>query len=178
MTMLDGAAVRAGPCRSPLFGPFEPPRNGTWPFIRLNVIAATTMSAIAGHDRRDVAAGRAEAVRVASPVDGGRRAASRPMPPRARSRRRAGASGDRPLPRIAAASRGCRDVATSRISSWSDSKPPNRRLVRRADDVDPVALTWTVVARSGRPKAIPSSTSSSRRSVSWLWPPVRPRDSG
>ena len=31
-------------------------------------------------------------------------------------------------------------MATSRISSWSDSKPPNVRLVEPADDVDPVAL--------------------------------------
>ena len=49
------------------------------------------------------------------------------------------------------------------MSSWSDSKPPNVRLVSRAT-TSSRSPSWTTSAMSGRPKAIPSSTSRSRRS--------------
>jgi len=58
-------------------------------------------------------------------------------------------------------------VATSRISSWSDSKPPNARLVSRAT-TSSRSPSWTVSAISERPKAMPSRTSRSRLRVSWL----------
>ena len=82
---------------------------------------------------------------------GAAEAASGPMPYGSRARGRVGtdlaghagtATGTaRPRsPRMAAAS-GCDpDGAASRISSWSDSKPPNLRLVDPGDDVDAVAL--------------------------------------
>ena len=76
---------------------------------------------------------------------------------------------------VPAASRArCPAGATSRTSSWSVSKPPNCRLSRRAATsmTSPCAR---LVARSSRPKAMPSRTSRPRRSTSDVWPPAAAR---
>ena len=116
--------------------------------------------------RRQPAAGRAAACRPRAAARGAT-VGSRRAPGQRRRDRRCGK--DRPP-----SADGCPDVATSRMSSWSDSKPPNVRLVRRAT-TSRRSPSWTVSAMSDRPNAIPSSTSSSRRRVSWLWPPVAAR---
>ena len=80
--------------------------------------------------------------------------------------------------RTAAASRmAARRSPTSRISSWSDSNPPNVRLVSRAT-TSSRSPSWTTSAMSARPNAMPSSTSRSRRSVSWRVAAGRRADAG
>ena len=61
---------------------------------------------------------------------------------------------------------GCRAgaIRSRRTSGWSAARRRRARSPSR-----------TTSAMSGRPNAIPSRTSSSRRRVSWLWPPVAAR---
>ena len=147
--------------RSPLPPPLVAPTNGTSPSSRLSVTNATisrpTIDRTGASQRPADTLGRDEGADARFVTRRSRPGPGRPGRPGSRPSRDG-------CPR--SRRRGCRAGA---IRSRR-----RRRLVRRAT-TSSRSPSWTVSAMSARPKAMPSSTSRSRRRVSWLWPPVAAR---
>ena len=180
MTTFDGAGVRSGP--------LPPPSPPPPPLLLAERQLAVHQAEASRRRRRRARAARSPGATYgrAGPSPYGSRAvavsragarrghAGAPAGAAASAASAAGgaATGIPARRRIAAASGCMPDVATSRISSWSDSKPPNVRLISAGDDVDPVAL----VRRSRRGPAGRTRSRRGRRgprfSVSWVWPPA------
>ena len=130
---LEGAADWVAP---PFPLPFPLPfvfvlTNGTPPCRRSSVTSATTRRPAIDERGREPPTERSELERDAARA-GSRRSGHDACP--ARSGSRSGSvSGGPPKPWRP-------EVATSRISSWSDSNPPNRPAGQPRHDVEPVAL--------------------------------------
>ena len=172
ITSFDGVAVRAGTSSVPWgVAPPPPGLNGSSPLVRLSVTMPMTRRATTREHGRDRHAARQQPVGIAGRAGralrrlGARAVARRlghatPPPAGAATSTGTGVASARPAARArTSAARGwAPDAETSRTSSWSVSRPPNVRLARRAT-TSTRSPSDRPSARSGRPNAMPSRTS-------------------